>query len=172
MKGYIKPLLIIFFVLLADQLLKTWIKTNMYLGQEFKIIGNWFIIHFTENNGMAFGLEFGGEFGNNDRILHIRWVRAFVTGDDKSGTESSRADRWGLNGHVLYRFSIATFMASKHDYELDADKFWHVHLDHRHIGSGGDDSWSPSVLEVRTSAIPFPASLFPYSLAFITAGLL
>ncbi len=63
MKGYTKPLLIIFFVLLADQLLKTWIKTNMYLGQEFKILGNWFIIHFTENNGMAFGLEFGGEFG-------------------------------------------------------------------------------------------------------------
>ncbi|SMC69908.1 lipoprotein signal peptidase [Pedobacter nyackensis] len=63
MKGYTKPLLVIFFVLVADQLLKTWVKTNMYLGQEFKIIGNWFIIHFTENNGMAFGLEFGGEFG-------------------------------------------------------------------------------------------------------------
>lgn len=63
MKGYTKPLLIIFLVLLADQVLKTWIKTNMYIGQEFKIIGNWFIIHFTENNGMAFGLEFGGEFG-------------------------------------------------------------------------------------------------------------
>ncbi|RQO72203.1 lipoprotein signal peptidase [Pedobacter sp. KBW06] len=63
MKGYTKPLLIIFFVLLADQVLKTWIKTNMFLGQEFKIIGDWFIIHFTENNGMAFGLEFGGEFG-------------------------------------------------------------------------------------------------------------
>ena len=63
MKGYTKPLLIIFLVLLADQVLKTWIKTNMFLGQEFKIIGDWFIIHFTENNGMAFGLEFGGEFG-------------------------------------------------------------------------------------------------------------
>ncbi len=63
MKGYTKPLLIIFLVLLADQALKTWIKTNMYIGQEFKIIGNWFIIHFTENNGMAFGMEFGGEFG-------------------------------------------------------------------------------------------------------------
>ena len=63
MKGYTKPLLLIFFVLLADQVLKTWIKTNMFLGQEFKIIGDWFIIHFTENNGMAFGLEFGGEFG-------------------------------------------------------------------------------------------------------------
>lgn len=63
MKGYTKPLLIIFLVLLADQVLKTWIKANMVLGQEFKILGNWFIIHFTENNGMAFGLEFGGDFG-------------------------------------------------------------------------------------------------------------
>jgi len=63
MKGYTKPLLIIILVLVADQVLKTWIKTNMYIGQEFKIIGNKFIIHFTENNGMAFGMEFGGEFG-------------------------------------------------------------------------------------------------------------
>lgn len=63
MKGFTKPLLLIFLVLLADQALKIWIKTNMYLGQEFKIFGDWFIIHFTENNGMAFGLEFGGEFG-------------------------------------------------------------------------------------------------------------
>jgi signal peptidase II len=63
MKGYTKPLLLIFLVLLADQVLKIWIKTNMFLGQEFKIFGDWFIIHFTENNGMAFGLEFGGEFG-------------------------------------------------------------------------------------------------------------
>ena len=63
MKGYTKPLIVIFLVLLADQVLKTWIKTHMYLGQEFNIIGKWFIIHFTENNGMAFGMEFGGEFG-------------------------------------------------------------------------------------------------------------
>jgi signal peptidase II len=63
MKGYTKPLIVIFLVLLADQLVKTWVKTNMYLGQEFHIIGKWCIIHFTENNGMAFGMEFGGEFG-------------------------------------------------------------------------------------------------------------
>ncbi len=63
MKGYTKPLLLIFIVLLVDQVSKTWIKTNMYLGQEYKVLGDWFIIHFTENNGMAFGLEFGGEFG-------------------------------------------------------------------------------------------------------------
>jgi len=36
---------------------------NMTIGQEFHIFDNWFIIHFTENEGMAFGLSFGGEFG-------------------------------------------------------------------------------------------------------------
>ena len=63
MKGYTKPLLIIFLVLFIDQASKIWIKTNMSMGQEFNILGEWFIIHYTENNGMAFGLEFGGEFG-------------------------------------------------------------------------------------------------------------
>lgn len=54
--------LIIFLVLLVDQVSKIWIKTNMYLGQEFKIT-DWFIIHFTENPGMAFGMELGGDYG-------------------------------------------------------------------------------------------------------------
>jgi signal peptidase II len=35
----------------------------MVLGQEYKILGDWFIIHFTENNGMAFGMEFWGKNG-------------------------------------------------------------------------------------------------------------
>ena len=34
----------------------------MFLGQEYEIF-DWFIIHFTENNGMAFGLEIGGKNG-------------------------------------------------------------------------------------------------------------
>jgi signal peptidase II len=58
-----KSLIIVSIILLFDQVLKFWIKTNMSLGQEFKILGNWFIIHFTENPGMAFGLEFAGEYG-------------------------------------------------------------------------------------------------------------
>jgi len=63
MKGYTKPVILILSVLFIDQLVKFWIKLNMTLGQEYKILGDWFIIHFTENNGMAFGLEFGGEAG-------------------------------------------------------------------------------------------------------------
>ncbi len=35
----------------------------MTLGEEIPMIGNWFNLYFTENNGMAFGLQFGGEFG-------------------------------------------------------------------------------------------------------------
>ena len=58
-----KALLLIFIILFVDQAVKIWIKTHMKLGQEFKVIGNWFIIHFTENNGMAFGMELGGETG-------------------------------------------------------------------------------------------------------------
>ena len=63
MKAYNKPFLAVLLILLADQILKFWIKLNMSLGQEYKIFGNWAIIHFTENNGMAFGMEFGGEAG-------------------------------------------------------------------------------------------------------------
>lgn len=63
MKGYTKPIIAIILILLADQILKTWVKTNMFIGQEFHLIKNLAIIHFTENNGMAFGMEFGGEAG-------------------------------------------------------------------------------------------------------------
>ncbi|HEY4787158.1 MAG TPA: lipoprotein signal peptidase [Bacteroidales bacterium] len=55
--------LLIFLVLLIDQSVKFWIKTHMVLGQEYKVMGDWFIIHFTENPGMAFGMKFGGSFG-------------------------------------------------------------------------------------------------------------
>lgn len=56
-------MLVIFIVLFLDQLLKIWVKTHMYLGEEFNVFGNWFIMHFTENNGMAFGMEFAGSYG-------------------------------------------------------------------------------------------------------------
>jgi len=57
-----RPLLIVFLVLLADQALKIWIKTHFEMGEEIKIT-DWFILHFTENPGMAFGIELGGSYG-------------------------------------------------------------------------------------------------------------
>ena len=58
-----KSILIVTLILVADQVLKIWIKTTMSLGEEFSVLGNWFIIHFVENNGMAFGFEFAGQYG-------------------------------------------------------------------------------------------------------------
>lgn len=58
-----KSLLIIFTILIADQVLKIWIKTNLSIGDEIVVFKNWFILHFVENNGMAFGFEFAGEYG-------------------------------------------------------------------------------------------------------------
>jgi len=59
----LKSIIIILLVLIIDQSVKIWIKTNMILGQEYNVLGDWFIIHFTENNGMAFGMEFWGKHG-------------------------------------------------------------------------------------------------------------
>ena len=57
-----KIFLTAFGLILIDQIIKIWIKTNFILGEEIKIF-DWFILHFTENNGMAFGMEFGGYTG-------------------------------------------------------------------------------------------------------------
>lgn len=62
-KQFIYAILFVVLILLVDQILKIWIKTTMMLGEEINVFGNWFIIHFTENNGMAFGMEFGGNTG-------------------------------------------------------------------------------------------------------------
>ena len=48
-----KEITIFSLVLIADQILKFWVKTHMLLGQEYHVIGNWFILHFTENNVSA-----------------------------------------------------------------------------------------------------------------------
>jgi len=58
-----KSLLIVFLILVVDQALKIWIKTHMTLGQEIRMAGDWAILHFTENNGMAFGMQFAGDYG-------------------------------------------------------------------------------------------------------------
>ncbi len=56
--------LIVALVLIVDQALKIWVKTHMNYGDEMKILGlDWALIHFVENNGMAFGLSLGGEYG-------------------------------------------------------------------------------------------------------------
>lgn len=58
-----KALITIAAVLLLDQTSKVWVKLNMHLNESIPVLGDWFYIHFIENPGMAFGLEFWGESG-------------------------------------------------------------------------------------------------------------
>lgn len=55
-------LLTIILAILIDQIVKIYVKTNFYLGEEIKVF-DWFRIYFVENNGMAMGFEFGGKAG-------------------------------------------------------------------------------------------------------------
>ena len=50
-------------LVVIDQIIKIVVKTNMEIGQHIYVIGNWFQILFIENEGMAFGMKFGGAVG-------------------------------------------------------------------------------------------------------------
>jgi signal peptidase II len=53
-------ILTILLILSADQILKIWIKTHLYIGEDIRI-AHWFYIRFVENNGMAMGIEVIGK---------------------------------------------------------------------------------------------------------------
>ena len=57
-----KSLFIIILILLIDQISKIYVKTNFLYGEEV-VVFDWFRFHFIENNGMAWGAEFGGKAG-------------------------------------------------------------------------------------------------------------
>ena len=61
--AYTKPFLTAAFIILLDQVIKIWVKTHMQLGEEIHLLGNRGMLHYTENNGMAFGMELGGDWG-------------------------------------------------------------------------------------------------------------
>ncbi|MDR0413852.1 MAG: lipoprotein signal peptidase [Prevotellaceae bacterium] len=61
-----KSVLLVTLIIVADQVLKIWIKTHMALRESISIIGDRVLIHFTENPGMAFGIEL---FGSSGKLL-------------------------------------------------------------------------------------------------------
>lgn len=58
-----KITLLVVLLLVIDQVIKILVKTNMTLGQSIHVFGDWFQIYFVENNGMAFGMQFGATVG-------------------------------------------------------------------------------------------------------------
>lgn len=76
-------ILLVAVVLLLDQILKVWVKTNMKLGEEINILGlSWAILHFVENNGMAFGISLGDGLGKISlslfRVLAVGFLVYYI----------------------------------------------------------------------------------------------
>ncbi|GHT73789.1 lipoprotein signal peptidase [Bacteroidia bacterium] len=84
MKVRTKVLLIVVLLLIADQILKIWVKTNMCLGQEYSLLGNKAYLLFIENPGMAFGMELRGSVGKFlltlFRIVFIGIIAWYING--------------------------------------------------------------------------------------------
>ncbi|MFI3259103.1 MAG: signal peptidase II [Rikenellaceae bacterium] len=59
-------------LIVADQLLKIWIKTTMRINEAIIIFPDWFQLRFVENNGAAFGMQLGGGSG-------FDWGKALLT---------------------------------------------------------------------------------------------
>jgi signal peptidase II len=79
-----KSVFFIFLILFVDQVLKIWIKTHMMIGDEIHLLGERGMLHFIENNGMAFGMEMGGKPGklilSVFRIVAIFGIGYFLMG--------------------------------------------------------------------------------------------
>ncbi len=67
---------VIILLLVADQVIKIWVKTHFYLGEDYEIC-SWFHLRFIENNGMAFGLELWNKllltFGRIVAVAGLIW---------------------------------------------------------------------------------------------------
>jgi len=78
LKKYRLPIITVLAVLFIDQCIKLYIKANYPIGEVCRVIGNWSRITFTENPGMAWGLEFGGDYGK--LALSLFRVAAVIAG--------------------------------------------------------------------------------------------
>ena len=76
-----------------DQFIKIYIKLNYPLGEVGKL-GDWCILHFTENPGMAFGFEFGGDFGK--LALSLFRIVACIAGVFYIRHITTTTEHWGF----------------------------------------------------------------------------
>ena len=104
------PAVLLVGILLFDQFVKLYIKTHFMLGEEVNVFGNWFKLHFTENYGMAFGIEFGGKTGKVFltvfRIIFVMGILWYIQSMAKKGMAMSYIISWtfiaaGALGNII-----------------------------------------------------------------------
>ncbi|MFT6971547.1 MAG: signal peptidase II, partial [Roseivirga sp.] len=77
---YFKYFLLTLAAILVDQAVKLYVHYNMVLGQsgEIPVFGNWFKLHYILNEGMAFGISFGSEWGKLGLTLFRMTAMIFI----------------------------------------------------------------------------------------------
>ena len=65
---------IVALILLCDQLIKIYIKTHFQPGEDVSVFGNWFVLEYIENQGMAFGTTFGNKMWHKLALSIFRIV--------------------------------------------------------------------------------------------------
>ncbi len=119
-------LIVVFLVLVFDQGLKIWVKTNLEIGEEFPVLGNWFHIHFTENNGMAFGLEIPWEYGKLAlslfRIVAVALIGWYLFSLPKKGASKGLM----VCGALVFAGAIGNILDSAFYGMLFSDSYYRI----------------------------------------------
>lgn len=76
---YSKYFLLTLGMIVIDQAVKIWVHYNIVLGEEIKVFGEWFKLHYILNEGMAFGLRFGSDYGKLGLSLFRIVVMVFIS---------------------------------------------------------------------------------------------
>ncbi len=79
-------ILLVLIILIADQVLKIWVKTHMFIGESSYLNWDWNIkwaqLLFVENRGMAFGMELPGDMGKiiltSLRLIVITFIGIYI----------------------------------------------------------------------------------------------
>lgn len=87
---YSKYFLLTLGMILLDQAIKIWVHYNIVLGEEISVFGDWFKLHYILNEGMAFGLRFGSDYGKLGltlfRIVAMVFISIYLYRMAKKGT--------------------------------------------------------------------------------------
>ena len=86
--------LVVFALLILDQVIKVYIKTSFHPEEHKYLIGSWFSAHYIENQGMAFGTTFGASIWHKlalsiFRVVAIIFIAYYLIKEARKGAKLS-----------------------------------------------------------------------------------
>lgn len=128
-----KLIIFIIALLVIDQVVKIWIKTHMMIGDEFSVFGDWFKIHFIENNGMAFGMELGGGKWGKTVLSVFRLIAVGVS----LGTWDVSSKKRHPGGYSLFRVIFCRGIVTSSIAHSTGDLQWQLFTSSYYVSSRG-----------------------------------